>query len=410
MAHRRKRKLRTDRLIFLAAGCICVIICGVLGGKAVFSAMDKGKDDNQKQPTSVVQQPQQEEDEPNVISLVGVGDNLIHETVYLDAENDDGTYNFEKMYANVKEDIQAADLAFINQETVLGGTELGLAGYPCFNSPTEIAQNLKDTGFTFANIASNHTLDRFQAGIDATRKAFDDVGIVVDGAYSSQEQFDTIPVFETKGVKFSFLAYTYGTNGIEPDNPWSISYYDEEQIRSDVARAKEISDVVIVSAHWGDEHAHQPNDFQTYYAQLFADLGVDLVIGTHTHSIEPVEWLTGVNGNRTLIIYSLGNFIGGMLTVNNAIGGMIKLDFVQTDDSITIENVKWVPTFIHFEGDQNNILDVRYNYQSYKLSQYTDELAAKHVLNGYEGETVSVQQIRELSESVISSEFLDLNG
>ena len=212
MAHRRKRKLRTDRLIFLAAGCICVIICCVLGGKAVFSAMDKGKDDNQKQPTSVVQQPQQEEDEPNVISLVGVGDNLIHETVYLDAENDDGTYNFEKMYANVKEDIQAADLAFINQETVLGGTELGLAGYPCFNSPTEIAQNLKDTGFTFANIASNHTLDRFQAGIDATRKAFDDVGIVVDGAYSSQEQFDTIPVFETKGVKFSFLAYTYGTN------------------------------------------------------------------------------------------------------------------------------------------------------------------------------------------------------
>lgn len=410
MARRRKRKLRTDRLILLAAGCICVIICCVLGGKAVFSAMNKGKDDNQKQPTPVVQQPQQEEDEPNVISLVGVGDNLIHETVYLDAENDDGTYNFEKMYANVKEDIQAADLAFINQETVLGGTELGLAGYPCFNSPTEIAQNLKDTGFTFANIASNHTLDRFQAGIDATRKAFDDVGIVVDGAYSSQEQFDTIPVFETKGVKFSFLAYTYGTNGIEPDNPWSISYYDEEQTRSDVARAKEISDVVIVSAHWGDEHAHQPNDFQTYYAQLFADLGVDLVIGTHTHSIEPVEWLTGANGNRTLVIYSLGNFIGGMLTTNNAIGGMIKLDFVQTDDSITIENVKWVPTFIHFEGDQNNILDVRYNYQSYKLSQYTDELAAKHVLNGYEGETVSVQQIRELTESVISSEFLDLNG
>lgn len=133
-----------------------------------------------------------------MISLVGVDDNLIHETVYLDAENDDGTYNFEKMYANVKEDIQAADLAFINQETVLGGTELGLAGYPCFNSPTEITQNLKDTGFTFANIASNHTLDRFQAGIDATGKAFDDAGIVVYGAYYSQEQFDTIPVFEKK--------------------------------------------------------------------------------------------------------------------------------------------------------------------------------------------------------------------
>ena len=408
MAHRKKRKLRTDRLALVIIGCIAVIVCLVLGGKALLSGSDNNNDDQTAQQPSVVDEPQEEKE--TVISLVGVGDNLIHETVYLDAQNEDGTFNFEKMYANVKDDIQAADIAFINQETVLGGNELGLAGYPCFNSPTEIAQNLKDTGFTLANIASNHTLDRFQDGIDATIQAFNEVGITVDGAYSSQEQFDTIPVFETKGVKFSFLAYTYGTNGIEPPNPWSISYFDENQIRSDVARAKEISDVVIVSAHWGDEHAHVPNDFQTYYAQLFADLEVDLVIGTHTHSIEPVEWLTGVNGNKTLVIYSLGNFIGGMLTTNNAIGGMIKLDFVEKEENITIENVKWVPTFIHFEGDQNNILDVRYNYQVYKLSQYTDELAQKHVLNGYEGESVSVAQIRELTESVISPEFLDLNG
>lgn len=408
MAHRKKRKLRTDRLALVIIGCIAVVVCLVLGGKALLSGSDNNNDDQTAQQPSVVDEPQEEKE--TVISLVGVGDNLIHETVYLDAQNEDGTFNFEKMYANVKDDIQAADIAFINQETVLGGNELGLAGYPCFNSPTEIAQNLKDTGFTLANIASNHTLDRFQDGIDATIQAFNEVGITVDGAYSSQEQFDTIPVFETKGVKFSFLAYTYGTNGIEPPNPWSISYFDENQIRSDVARAKEISDVVIVSAHWGDEHAHVPNDFQTYYAQLFADLEVDLVIGTHTHSIEPVEWLTGVNGNKTLVIYSLGNFIGGMLTTNNAIGGMIKLDFVEKEENITIENVKWVPTFIHFEGDQNNILDVRYNYQVYKLSQYTDELAQKHVLNGYEGESVSVAQIRELTESVISPEFLDLNG
>ena len=408
MAHRKKRKLRTDRLALVIIGCIAVIVCLVLGGKALLLGSDNNNDDQTAQQPSVVDEPQEEKE--TVISLVGVGDNLIHETVYLDAQNEDGTFNFEKMYANVRDDIQAADIAFINQETVLGGNELGLAGYPCFNSPTEIAQNLKDTGFTLANIASNHTLDRFQDGIDATIQAFNEVGITVDGAYSSQEQFDTIPVFETKGVKFSFLAYTYGTNGIEPPNPWSISYFDENQIRSDVARAKEISDVVIVSAHWGDEHAHVPNDFQTYYAQLFADLEVDLVIGTHTHSIEPVEWLTGVNGNKTLVIYSLGNFIGGMLTTNNAIGGMIKLDFVEKEENITIENVKWVPTFIHFEGDQNNILDVRYNYQVYKLSQYTDELAQKHVLNGYEGESVSVAQIRELTESVISPEFLDLNG
>ncbi|MGM9941518.1 MAG: CapA family protein [Bulleidia sp.] len=409
MAHRKKRKLRADRLAVIVIACIAVIVAGVYGGKYVLDSF--GKKNDVKSDAPVVDNGDEiQEEKETVISLVGVGDNLIHETVYLDAQKEDGSFDFTKMYANVKDDIQSADIAFINQETVLGGEELGLAGYPCFNSPVEIAQNLKDTGFTLANIASNHTLDRFQAGIDATRKAFEDVGITVDGAYSSQEQFDTIPVFETKGVKFSFLAYTYGTNGIEPENPWSISYFDENQILSDVARAKEISDVVIVSAHWGDEHAHQPNDFQTYYAQLFADLGVDLVIGTHTHSIQPVEWVTGKNGNRTLVIYSLGNFIGGMLTENNAIGGMIRLDIVQKNDAVTIENVKWTPTIIHFEGDQNNILDVRYNYQTYKLSQYTDELAAKHVLNGYDGEVVSVDSIRELTESVIAPEFLDLNS
>lgn len=403
-----RRKLRVDRLLLLIGGCVAVVICCVLGGKLLFSRNDK-KDPGVKE-SSVIEEPVQEEEKETVISFVGVGDNLIHETVYLDAQQEDGTYDFTKMYANVKDDIQSADIAFINQETVLGGEDLWLSGYPSFNSPTEIAKNLKDTGFDIANIASNHTLDRQQAGIDATIAAMDEAGIVHDGAYSSQEQFDTIPVFEVKGVKFSFLAYTYGTNGIEPENSWSISYFDEDQIRSDVARAKEISDVVIVSAHWGDEHAHEPNDFQKYYAQLFADLGVDVIVGTHTHSIEPVEWLTGENGNRTLCIYSLGNFIGGMLTSNNATGGMIKFDFVKNDEGITVQNVKWTPTFIHFEGDQNNILDVRYNYSVYKLSQYTDELASRHVLNGYEGETVSVEQIRSLTESVIDSQFLDLEG
>lgn len=223
MAHRKKRKLRTDRLAVLVIACLAVIVAAVFGGKYVLDNM--GKKDQPDAPVvdSTVDEPLKEE-ESNVISLVGVGDNLIHETVYLDAQKEDGSFDFTKMYANVKDDIQKADIAFINQETVLGGEALGLAGYPCFNSPTEIAQNLKDTGFTLANIASNHTLDRFQDGIDATRAAFDAVGITVDGAYSSQEQFNTIPVFETKGVKFSFLAYTYGTNGIEPPNPWSISY------------------------------------------------------------------------------------------------------------------------------------------------------------------------------------------
>ena len=120
---------------------------------------------------------------------------------------------------------------------------------------------------------------------------------------------------------------------------------------------------------------------------------MDVVIGTHPHTIQPVKWIKGSSGNKMLCVYSLGDFIGGMLTTDNAIGGEIKFDFVKKSDKITIENVKWIPTVIHFEGNQNNIMEVRYNYKAYKISQYSKKLAKKHVLNGYDGNTVSIKYI-----------------
>ena len=346
-----------------------------------------------------------------VVSFKGVGDNLIHDTIYLDALQEDGTYDFTGMYKSVKKDMKDADIAFINQETMLGGVELGLSGYPTFNSPTEIAKNLKSTGFNLVNLATNHSMDKYQRGINNTLDAFRNAkGMVFDGIYDSQEAFDTIPTFEIKGITFSFLAYTYGTNGIPAENSYSVSYFDEARISQDVKEAKEISDVVIVSAHWGDENSFTPNAFQKSYAQLFADLGVDVVIGTHPHVIQPIEWVEGVEGNKTLVVYSLGNFIGGMLTTNNAINGMIEFDFVQDHETkeISVENVNWVPMIIHFEGNQNNILAERWNYKSYKVSEYSDDLASKHVLNGYGGNVVSIDYIMNVQKQVISEEFLEV--
>lgn len=346
-----------------------------------------------------------------VVSFKGVGDNLIHDTIYLDALQEDGTYDFTGMYKSVKKDMKDADIAFINQETMLGGVELGLSGYPTFNSPTEIAKNLKSTGFNLVNLATNHSMDKYQRGINNTLDAFRNAkGMVFDGIYDSQEAFDTIPTFEVNGITFSFLAYTYGTNGIPAENSYSVSYFDEARISQDVKEAKEISDVVIVSAHWGDENSFTPNAFQKSYAQLFADLGVDVVIGTHPHVIQPIEWVEGVEGNKTLVVYSLGNFIGGMLTTNNAINGIIEFDFVQDHETkeISVENVNWVPMIIHFEGNQNNILAERWNYKSYKVSEYSDDLASKHVLNGYGGNVVSIDYIMNVQKQVISEEFLEV--
>ncbi|MGM9947745.1 CapA family protein [Floccifex sp.] len=401
---RRKMRKRTrNRIIF---GLICLLILVILINLVLFIGRSIqslfNKDDTEKT-TEVIST----KNKDNVVSLIGVGDNLIHDTVYADALQADGSYDFSKMYENFEKDAQNADIAFINQETILGGVELGLSGYPTFNSPTEIARNLEEAGFNLANLATNHCLDRSDTGIENELNAFGNTDIVVDGIYTSQEQFNSIPTFTKKGITFSFLAYTYGTNGIEAPNSYNVSYFDDALIQDEVKRAKEISDVVIVSAHWGDENTFAPSDYQKHFAQVFADCGVDLVIGTHPHTIQPVEWIQGSNGNKMLCVYSLGNFIGGMLTTDNAIGGMISLDFVKEKDSISIQNVKWIPTFIHFEGNQNNILEERYNYKAYRVDQYSDELASKHVLNGYEGNVVSLNYINSVTKDVIDSQFLE---
>lgn len=398
---RRRMRKRTRNRLILAGGILVVLfilylfIHFIVG---LFSSPEPEKNTGTKQETKT--------SETTVVSFMGVGDNLIHETVYNDALQDDGTYDFSKMYTNFKKDAKESDIAFINQETVLGGESLGLSGYPTFNSPTEIAKNLEKAGFNLANLATNHCLDRGEQGIANELEAFSNTNIVTDGVYTSQEAFNAIPTFKKKGITFSFLVYTYGTNGIAPDYDYNVSYLDDDQIKSDVQKAKEISDVVIVSAHWGDENTFEPNDLQKHYAQLFADCGVDVVIGTHPHTIQPVKWIKGNSGNKMLCVYSLGNFIGGMLTTDNAIGGEIKFDFVKKNDKITIENVKWIPTVIHFEGNQDNIIEVRYNYKAYKLSQYSDKLAKKHVLNGYDGNVVNIKYITNKTKEVIDEKYL----
>ena len=398
---RRRMRKRTRNRLILAGGILVVLFILYLLIHFIVGLFSSPEPKDNTGTT-----PETKTSEETVVSFMGVGDNLIHETVYNDALQDDGTYDFSKMYTNFKKDAKESDIAFINQETVLGGESLGLSGYPTFNSPTEIAKNLEKAGFNLANLATNHCLDRGEQGIANELEAFSNTNIVTDGVYTSQEAFNTNPTFNKKGITFSFLAYTYGTPGIAPDYDYNVSYLDDDQIKSDVQKAKEISDVIIVSAHWGDENTFEPNNLQKHYAQLFADCGVDVVIGTHPHTIQPVKWIKGSSGNKMLCVYSLGNFIGGMLTTDNAIGGEIKFDFVKKSDKITIENVKWIPTVIHFEGNQNNIMEVRYNYKAYKLSQYSDKLAKKHVLNGYDGNTVSIKYITNKTKEVIDEKYL----
>lgn len=339
--------------------------------------------------------------EETTFSFVAVGDNLIHSRIYNYAdlnsgEMSDGLYDFLPCYQYVDEAIAAADVAFINQETIIGGDELGISSYPSFNTPEQMADDLLSLGFDIVNGATNHTLDMGLSGIENTCamwREYED--ILFTGIYDSQEDADTIRVMEQDGVTIALLSYTYGTNGYTMPNDYCTNLFDEDAIREDVANAKAVSDIVIVSAHWGDEGSFTPNDLQLEYAQLFADLEVDLVVGTHSHTIQPLEWIEGVNGNQTLVAYGLGNFISTMETTDTQLGGMLSLDFVVKGDDVSIENIEWTPLVNHF-GD--GTFSVRY------LSEYTLEMNSVHYVLASSCPD-AITYFTEKTLEVIGSEF-----
>ncbi|MCD8027537.1 MAG: CapA family protein [Erysipelotrichaceae bacterium] len=340
----------------------------------------------------------------NIVSFVAVGDNLIHQRLIDEAETEDG-YDFSDYYTNISSYIAEADLAFVNQETVLaGGTP---SGYPNFNTPDEMAQNLSDLGFDIVNGATNHSLDKGLDGILHSISVFEEYdNLTYIGLYESQEDRDNIRVVESNGITIAFLSYNQMNNGNSMPNDYCLNLFDEDTITEDVNKAKELADFVVVSAHWGNEYDIVPDEFQTKYAELFASLDVDVVLGTHSHTLQDVQWLDGNDGHQTLVAYSLGNFISGMMSEDTQLGGMLSFDLIKEDDTCYIDKVSLTPLVNHYEAsDSNNVYDTRCNFTVYRLKDYTDELALKHGLNGYDNITISISDFQEMVNEAITSDI-----
>lgn len=319
--------------------------------------------------------------EPPSIQIVMVGDMLMHGRVMESGLKEDGSYNFDHLFANVKDSIEGADLALVNQETILGGTELGLSGYPAFNSPYELGDSLVAAGFDVILHATNHTLDKGKKGVLNCMNFWDTnyPEIAYLGINKSQEEQDTnIYIYEQDGIEIAILNYTYGTNGIPtPDDmPYIVNYLDEEKIISDLTYAEENADFTVVCPHWGTEYVLSATDSQKKWAKIFMENGADLVIGTHPHVIEPVEMLTDENGNEMLVYYSIGNFVNGTSgtgdgTTNRMVGGIADVT-VSLDETgkAYIESYDVIPIVCH--------IDEKTEYTVYYLSDYTEELAKEN--------------------------------
>lgn len=269
------------------------------------------------------------------LSLVMVGDVLIHEAVFKDALEKDGTYNFDKMFQEVKPLLKNYDLKYCNQESIIGGKNLGISGYPAFNSPDEIGDTITKLGFNLIGLANNHAYDKGEKALIYSNQHWDKKDIIKSGSYASPEERDNIPIYEKNGIKYAFLAYTTGINGskLPSGKEYLINIYDKDQVKKDIEQVKDKVDFIMVAMHWGDEYTNTPTNSQKEIANYLASLGVNLIIGTHPHVVQPIEYI-----DDTLVIYSLGNFISNQLVIgeNPAIGLLVGLD-VTLDKKITMK-------------------------------------------------------------------------
>lgn len=385
----RNRLLRCLSLILSLLLCAAVPTgCYARGDTAdttdAAAAVATGGADTTAPQTEPVTEP---EPEPVRVSFVAAGDNVVHPGIYMDARNRAGggseDFDFLPMYEEVRDTISAADIAFINQETLMCGSSFGYSGYPQFNSPQKLGYDLAEVGFDVVTIANNHMADKAAAGLEATisfwkTKLADRVLMI--GGYENEADYDTVRTIERNGVTIAFLAYTYGTNGLTLYNTDCVApYLDEEDIIRQTTLAKSASDAVVVSVHWGDDSVQQVTDKQKYYAQLFADCGVNVILGHHPHLIQPVTVLTGAAGNQTLCIYSLGNFISEMADAYNMVGGLFSFELcIAPTGKVTFENVLFTPTVFYYSMSYMNT-------HVYFMKNYSEQLMQSHGVANYGG-------------------------
>ena len=306
-------------------------------------------------------------------SMVMVGDALIHGTVYGTAHryaNYNG-YDFKPMLEHIKERVKDYDLAYYNQETILGGTELGLSTYPLFNSPYEVGDAFIDAGFNLVSLATNHTIDKGEKGVLNSRNYWNQqADVLAAGSYSSFEERDKVVIKEVNGIKYAFLSYTTYTNGliVPTGKEYLVNVYSEDLIKEEITRYRDQVDLLMVAMHWGTEYMTYPTNEQKEISEYLASLGVDLIIGCHPHVIEPIEYI-----DDTLVIYSLGNFISSQIGVERLTGLMLSLNIKKEEyhgkTTISFEDIEG--TLIY--TDRNN------GYIVYPYDMLTD-----NILNNYE--------------------------
>lgn len=389
----KKKFIRTGAVI--TAIVLCVIL-GVVSAvrysktKAAAAAAEK-----KKQQEAALEKEQEE----NIIDFLAVGDNIAHLGMRESGMTESGDWNYDAIYQPVKEDVEAADLALVTQETVFVENREDISGYPSFGTPPEFGDALVHTGFDMVAHATNHILDKGTDSIEYTMKWWKEnhADTRILGIHESQADADNMTVIQCKALKLAMLDYTYGLNDIPlaEDKSYMIDVFNEEKARADIKKAREAADVVIVVMHVGDEYVQDVDDQTRQWVNLFLEEDVDIVIGSHPHVIRTMETLTGEDGHKMLVYYSLGNFTSTQNDLPSLLGAMAKITIkkdVKTG-AIQIPEHEFIPLLMHYNHDSRT-------YGIYKLNEYTQELADQHTANERNPGEFSIQYYKDLFEQI----------
>ena len=341
------------------------------------------------------------------ISICMVGDLLIHLPILNYAKTEG--YNFDFIFENMEKYIKEYDIKIINEEVLIAGTNFSIKGYPKFNSPLELADSVAKAGFNVILKSTNHVNDLGEEArlFDLNNwKKFPN--IKVTGSYQNEEEAQKITYFEIKGIKIALLNYCYGSNRLLR-NSYTINKINYDKIKNDINKSKsEGADIIIVMPHWGKEYSLKTNKFQNKWSKIFFELGVDIVIGTHPHVIQPVEIIEDKDKNRKMyIFYSLGNFINSTSSRNKNVfwrflGGMAHIIIGKVNNKPVIKNIKFIPLITHIIPENKKVT-------TFKVKDYSENMAKNNYVGIEYDKTFTYNNMIDVFKNTIDKDFLDFN-
>lgn len=360
-----------------------------------------------------------------VATLMSIGDNLMHMGIVNTGKQADGTRNYDFLFEDISDLIDAADISVINQETIFGGNDLGFSGYPYFNSPTEVGDAIAAAGFDVVLQATNHTLDQKQAGVEnciAFWKEHPEVLMI--GLHEKYEDnsdvTQRIPLLTVNDITFAMLNYTYGPNyevlpkyaremldvlcAWNPNNGAIDFTTLNPQVLEDIKAARELADVVVVFPHWGTEYATSPSRYQKEWARQMAQAGADLIIGAHPHVTQPVEWITSDNGHECLCYYSLGNYVSTQQDPISMLENMAWVTFRKTDDGTIIDKELSgsIPLVCQYSAGPLRFQAI------YLLEEYTQDVANKHGIRSWGKKNLYVDDLNQWAQEILGDSVKSL--